>query len=82
MNPRREVQHHPLAHLLQRLLRLLAGVRGRVVQLELSSASHGAEVNLSDARTTGPELELSAACATGSSCQRLLADSRGELAQP
>jgi hypothetical protein len=41
-----------------------------------------AELELSDARTTGPELELSDACATGSSCQNLLADSRGELAQP
>jgi len=42
----------------------------------------GPELGLSDARTTGPELELSDACATGSSCQNLLADSRGELAEP
>jgi hypothetical protein len=68
-------------------------------------APHRAELELSDARTTGPswscpshaprcragavgrahlgaELELSDVCATGSSCQNLLADSRGEPARP
>jgi hypothetical protein len=39
-------------------------------------------LELSDVRATRAELELADPCATGSSCQRLLADSREELAQP